>query len=42
MLIELVYVRWSALRGRYRRQPADFVPDPAMADQRESAGHTAV
>lgn len=34
MLAELVYVRWSALRGRYRRQPAEFVSDAAMADQR--------
>jgi glycosyltransferase involved in cell wall biosynthesis len=34
MLMELVYVRWSALRGRYRRQPTEFIPDAAIANQR--------
>src|ERR1700761_5332556 len=42
MLIELVYVRWSALRGQYRREPVEFIRDPAMTDQRESARHTAL
>jgi glycosyltransferase involved in cell wall biosynthesis len=31
MLIELVYVRWSALRGRYRRQPIEMMREPAVA-----------
>ena len=42
MLIELVYVRWSALRGQYRREPVEFIREPAMTDQRESARHTAL
>jgi hypothetical protein len=42
MLMELVYVRWSALRGRYRQQPVEFIRDAAMAEQRESARHTAL
>src|SRR6201999_2134360 len=31
MLLELVYVRWSALRGRYRRPPITVMLDPAVA-----------
>jgi hypothetical protein len=31
MLIELVYVRWSALRGRYRRQPIEMMREAAVA-----------
>jgi glycosyltransferase involved in cell wall biosynthesis len=42
MLMELVYVRWNALRGQYRRQPAEFIRDAAMTERRESAGHTAL
>lgn len=30
MLIELVYVRWSALRGRYRRQPIEMMREAAV------------
>jgi dolichyl-phosphate beta-glucosyltransferase len=33
MLIELVYVRWSALRGRYRRQPIEMVREAAVTAQ---------
>jgi glycosyltransferase involved in cell wall biosynthesis len=33
MLIELVYVRWSALRGRYRRQPIEMMRDAAVTAQ---------
>jgi dolichyl-phosphate beta-glucosyltransferase len=29
MLLELVYVRWNALRGRYRRQPIEMIREPA-------------
>jgi hypothetical protein len=42
MLIELVYVRWSALRGQYRREPVEFIREPAVTDQRKSARHTAL
>jgi dolichyl-phosphate beta-glucosyltransferase len=33
MLIELVYVRWSALRGRYRRQPIEMMREAAVTVQ---------
>jgi dolichyl-phosphate beta-glucosyltransferase len=33
MLIELVYVRWSAVRGRYRRQPIEMVREAAVTAQ---------
>ncbi|HEX6494760.1 MAG TPA: dolichyl-phosphate beta-glucosyltransferase [Acidobacteriaceae bacterium] len=42
MLMELVYVRWNALRGLYRRRPAEFIREPVMADHGESARHTAL
>jgi hypothetical protein len=31
ILLELVYVRWSALCGRYRRQPITVMLEPAVA-----------
>jgi glycosyltransferase involved in cell wall biosynthesis len=31
MLLELVYVRWSALRGRYRRQPIAMMVEATVA-----------
>jgi dolichyl-phosphate beta-glucosyltransferase len=42
MLLELAYVRWSALRGRYSQQPVVMMGEPVVADQRKSAGHTAL
>jgi hypothetical protein len=35
MLLELVYVRWSALRGYYRRQPIEMKRGPATIAQRK-------
>jgi glycosyltransferase involved in cell wall biosynthesis len=34
MLLELVYIRWSALTGRYRREPLNPVAKPAVAAQK--------
>jgi dolichyl-phosphate beta-glucosyltransferase len=41
MLLELVFVRWNALRGVYRRQPVEFIREAAVAE-RKSAQHGAV
>jgi hypothetical protein len=41
MLLELVFVRWNALRGVYRREPVGFMREPAVAE-RKSAQHGAV
>jgi dolichyl-phosphate beta-glucosyltransferase len=41
MLLELVFVRWNALRGVYRRAPVEFIREPAVAE-RKSAQHGAV
>ena len=41
MLLELVFVRWNALRGVYRRQPVEFIREPAVAEH-GSARHGAV
>jgi dolichyl-phosphate beta-glucosyltransferase len=35
MLMELVFVRWSALRGRYRRKPLEMMRGPAVVAQRK-------
>jgi hypothetical protein len=40
--MELVFVRWNALRGQYRREPVEFIREPARTDQRKSARHTAL
>jgi hypothetical protein len=41
MLLELVFVRWNALRGVYRGAPVEFIREPAAAE-RKSAQHGAV
>lgn len=41
MLLELVFVRWNALRGVYRRQPVEFIREPQVGE-RKSAHHGAV
>jgi dolichyl-phosphate beta-glucosyltransferase len=41
MLLELVFVRWNALRGVYRRQPVEFIREVAVAE-RKSAQRGAV
>ena len=42
MLLELVFVRWNALRGVYRRQPVEFIRESAVASgSRRSRGSLA-
>lgn len=40
MLLELVFVRWNALRGVYRRRPVEFIREAAVAE-RKPAQHGA-
>jgi glycosyltransferase involved in cell wall biosynthesis len=35
MLMELAFVRWSAFRGRYRREPLEMMRGPAVVAQRK-------
>jgi dolichyl-phosphate beta-glucosyltransferase len=35
MLMELAFVRWSAFRGRYRRDPLELMRGPAVVAQRK-------